>query len=323
MKAVVFREYGQSDVLHMEEVPKPVPADNEVLVKVHAASINSWDWELLRGIPFVNRMMFGLSRPKKINVLGCDIAGKVEAVGSNVKKLQPGDKVFGDLSGGKWGGFAEYTCAREEELTLKPDCLTFEEAAAVPQAGLLALQGLLKGGIQKGQKVLINGASGGSGTFAVQIAKYYGAEVTGVCSTKKMDLVRELGADHVMDYTQEDFTRSTRQYDLIIDAQAHHSIFDYRRALSAKGVYVMHGGCNSSINQVMFLGPLISLFGSKKLSLLMHKANRDMALMVELIESGRVAPVIDKCYPLNETAEAMRYFGELRSARGKVVIRVV
>lgn len=321
MKAIVFTEYGNADVLHMQEIEKPSHKENEVLVRVYAVSINSWDWELLRGVPFVNRLMFGLFRPKKINILGCDIAGRVEAVGSKVKQFKPGDEVFGDLSRGSWGGFAEYTCAREDELSLKPEYLTFKEAAAVPQAGLLALQGLLKGGIKSGQKVLINGASGGSGTFAVQIAKSFGTEVTGVCSTGKMDLVRSLGADHVIDYTQEDFTKNTQHYDLIIDAQAHHSIFDYKRVLSSKGVYVMHGGSNAVANQVIFLGPLISMSGSKKMSLLLHKSNKDMNLLIELLESGRVVPIVDKCYPLSETADAMRYFGEKR-ARGKVVITV-
>lgn len=328
MKAIAFTKYGLADDLQFKEIDKPAPKDNEVLIQVYAASINSWDWELLRGTPFVNRMMFGLFRPKKINVLGFDIAGRIEAVGENVKQFKPGDEVFGDLSGGGWGGFAEYVCAREDELSLKPAGMTFEQAAAVPQAGLLALQGLLKGGIKQEQskssskpvqKVLINGASGGSGTFAVQIAKSFGAEVTGVCSTKKMDLVRSLGADHVIDYTQEDFTKNGQQYDLIIDAQAHHSIFDYKRALSSKGHYVGHGGASSPMTQLIILGPLISMAGSKKLSILMHKPNKDFALMKELLETGKVVPVIDKCYPLNEAIEAMRYYAE-GHAKGKIVI---
>lgn len=329
MKAVVFTKYGSPDFLEFKEVEIPTPKQNEVLVKVKAASINSWDWELLKGTPFINRLVFGLFKPKKINILGFDIAGRVEAVGSKVTQFQAGDEVFGDLSHGGWGGFAEYTCAGEHELTLKPAKLTFEQAAAVPQAGLLALQGLLKGKIQQTlniqnrprQRVLINGASGGSGTFAVQIAKSFGAEVTGVCSTSKMDLVRSLGADHVIDYSQEDFTKNGQHYDLIIDAQGYHSIFDYRRALSPKGIYVMHGGCNASVNQVILLGPLISMLGTKKMRLLMHKANKDMALMMELLDGGMVAPVIDRCYPLSETVEALRYFGERRT-RGKLVITV-
>ncbi|MCK5639936.1 MAG: NAD(P)-dependent alcohol dehydrogenase [Gammaproteobacteria bacterium] len=324
MKAIVFTKYGLADDLQFNDVEKPAPEDNEILIKVHAASINSWDWELLNGTPFVNRMMFGLFRPKKINILGFDVAGRIEAVGENVKQFKSGDEVFGDLSAGGWGGFAEYVCAREDELTLKPSGMTFEQAAAIPQAGLLALQGLLKGQLQQeqttpAQKILINGASGGSGTIAVQIAKSFGAEVTGVCSTNKMDLVRSLGADHVIDYTQEDFTKNGQQYDLIIDAQAHHSIFDYKRALSPGGHYVGHGGASSRMTQIIFLGPLISMFGSKKLSLLMHEPNKDFALMKELFETGKVVPVIDKSYPLSEAIEAMRYYGE-GNARGKVIL---
>ena len=321
MKAIVFRKYGQTDVLHLEEIEKPTPKDDEVLVKVHAASINDWDWQLLQGIPFVNRIMAGLLKPTKIQILGCDIAGRVEAVGKNVKKFRAGDEVFGDLSGCGFGGFAEYVSACENALALKPEVMTFEQAAAVPQAGLLALQGLLKGQIHSGQKVLINGASGGAGTFAVQIAKSFGAEVTGVCSTKKMDFVSSLGADHVIDYMQEDFTKNGQQYDLILDMQAHHSIFDCKRALSPKGMYALVGGSNAQAFQSIFLGPLISMTGSKKMGILMHKPNKDLDLMQELFESGKVIPVIDKLYPLSEAAVAMRYFGEGHK-KGKVVITV-
>lgn len=316
MKAVLFTEYGAPERLQLMEVSTPTPGENEVLVKVHAASINSWDWELLNGIPFANRLSFGLLRPNKIRSLGCDIAGTVEAVGSRVTDLAPGDEVFGDLSASGWNGFAEYVAAPATALSLKPSCLTFEEAAAVPQAGLLALQGLRdKGHLQPGQKVLINGASGGAGTFAVQIARRIGAEVTGVCSSGKMDLVRSLGADHVIDYTQEDFTRSGRQYDLIIDMQAHHSLFDYKRALTPGGLYIMVGGESFRIFQALF----ISLTGSKKIKLLLHKANRGLSDLVKLIEAGKVQPVIDRCYPLCKTAEALRYFGD-GNARGKVII---
>jgi NADPH:quinone reductase-like Zn-dependent oxidoreductase len=318
MKAVVITEYGDPSLLQFKEVEKPTPKDNEVLVKVHAASINSWDWEILQGIPFVNRMTFGLRRPKRIQSLGCDIAGVVEAVGSKVKQLQPGDEVFGDLSRCGWNGYAEYVAAPEKALTIKPPTLSFEEAAAVPQAGLLALQAIChKGQLQPGQKVLINGASGGSGTFAVQIAKAIGAEATGVCSTSKMDLVRAVGADHVIDYTQEDFTRNGQQYDLIIDMQAHHSLFDYKRALSPGGVYIMVGGESFRIFQAMF----ISLTGSRKIKLLLHRANKGLEEMINLLESGKVKPIIDRVYPLRETAEAFRYFGE-HKARGKVVITI-
>ncbi len=320
MKAITFSKYGQPDVLHLEEVEKPTPKDNEVLVKVYAASINDWDWQLLQGIPFVNRLMAGLLKPTRIKILGCDIAGRVEAVGKNVKQFYAGDEVFGDLSGCGFGGFAEYVCARENALALKPETMTFEDAAAVPQAGLLALQGLReKGEVQPGQKVLINGASGGAGTFAVQIAKSFGAEVTGVCSTKKMDFVRSVGADHVIDYTQEDFTKNGQHYDLILDMQAHHSVFDYKRALSPNGIFVMVGGSSALVNKLIFLGPWISMTESKKMGLLLHKANKSMDSMKELLESGTVVPVIDKLFPLSEAAEAMRYFGEGHK-KGKVVI---
>ena len=330
MKALTFYQYGSHEALNLEEVEKPTPKDNEVLVKVKAASINSWDWELLQGKPFVNRMMFGLLKPKKINILGCDIAGRIEAVGKKVKQFKLGDEVFGDLSAGGWSGFAEYVCSRENELALKPVSMTFEQAAAIPQAGLLALQGLRKGQLQlnetnqeqidPAQKVLINGASGGSGTFAVQIAKSFGAEVTGICSTKKMDFVRSLGADHVIDYVREDFTKNGQQYDLILDAQAYHSIFDYKRALNPKGIYVMHGGGSSQANQAIFLGPLLSMMSSKKMGILMHKPNvNDLNIMNTLFEEDKVIPVIDKHFSLSQGAEAMRYYGE-GNAKGKVVI---
>lgn len=322
MKAVVLKKYGTPDFFELIEVKKPVPKDNKVSIKVHAVSINSWDWEILIAKPFVNRVMVGLLKPTRIKILGCDIAGQIEAVGSNVKQFQPGDAVFGDLSRSGWGGFAEYVCANENALTRKPANMTFEQAAAVPQAGLLALQGLqYKSSIQSGQRVLINGASGGVGTFAVQIAKAFGAEVTGVCSTGKMDSVLALGADHVIDYTQEDFTRNGQCYDRILDVKGFHSIFDYKRALKPGGIYVMAGGCSSLINQVMFLGPLISLTSYKKMGLLLHKANKGLNELIELIESEKVSPVIDKRFTLNEVPEAMQYFGEGR-ARGKVVVTI-
>ena len=299
MKAIVYHKYGLPDVLEQKEVEKPTPKDNEVLIKVHAASVNSWDWELLRGTPFVNRLMFGLLRPKKIKILGCDIAGRVEGVGKKVKQFQPGDEVFGDISGCGWGGFAEYVCASENTLALKPAGMSFEEVAAVPQAGVLVLQGLRQGQIQQGQKVLINGAGGGVGSFAVQIAKSLGAEVTGVDSTSKLDMMRSLGADHVIDYTQEDFSKNGQRYDLILDVMAHHSIFDYKRALRPKGIYVMVGGATARIFQLLFLGPLISMTSSKKMSLLLHKPNTsDLDFIKTLFKSGKVVPVIDKRYPL-------------------------
>jgi len=319
MKAIVYTKYGLPDVLQLKEVAKPYPKDNEVLIKVQAASINDWDWGLLQGTPFANRLQFGLLKPQK-QILGSDIAGRVEAVGVNVKQFQPGDEVFGDICG-CWGGFAEYVCARDNALTLKPASMTFEEAAAVPQAALLALQGLrYKRQIQPGQKVLINGAGGGAGTFAVQIAKSFGAEVTGVDSTIKLDIMRSIGADQVIDYTQEDFTKNGQHYNLILDFAAYHSIFDYKRSLSTKGIYVIVGGSSARFFQTVFLGPLISMTG-KKMGLLLHKPNKDLAYMKELFEAGKVKPIIDRCYPLSEVAEAFRYFGE-GHARGKVVITV-
>ncbi|MCH8089835.1 MAG: NAD(P)-dependent alcohol dehydrogenase, partial [Chloroflexi bacterium] len=252
MKAIVYHKYGLPDVLGFEEVEKPTPRDDEVLVKVHAASINSWDWDLLRGRPVVR--MWGLFKPK-YTIPGSDIAGRVEAVGRKVKQFQPGDEVYGDLSGCGWGGFAEYVCGRENALALKSTSMTFEEAAAVPQAGLLALQGLRdKIEIRPGHKVLMNGAGGGVGTFAIQIAKNLGAEVTGVDSARKFDMIRSLGADHVIDFAIEDFTKNGQQYDLILDVVASRSMFDYKRALSPHGTYVMIGGSGARILQVMLLG---------------------------------------------------------------------
>ena len=319
MKAIVYTHYGPPDVLKLEEVEKPAPQDNEVLVKVHAASVNAADWHILRGKPFLVRLMgFGLLKPKN-KILGGDIAGRVEAVGRNVKQFQPGDEVFGNIR----GGFAEYVCAREDALVLKPANLSFEEAAAIPIAAVTALQGLRdKGQIQPGQKVLINGASGGVGTFAVQIAKSFGAEVTGVSSTRNVDMVRSIGADQVIDYTQEDFTQNGQRYDLILAANGYHWISDYKRALSPKGMYVMTGGSMAQMFQAMLLGPLISMTGSKKMGNLMAKLNqKDLVFMQDLLEAGKVVPVIERSYPLGETAEAIRYLEE-GHARGKVVITV-
>ncbi len=324
MKASVLTRYGSPDYFELKEVEKPIPKDNEVLVKIYSASVNSWDWEILIARPFVNRLMVGLLKPTKIKILGCDIAGRVEAVGKNVKLLKSGDEVFGDLSGSGWGGFTEYVCAPEDALALKPASLTFEQAAAVPQAALLALQGLRKGKIKQGhtqsaQKILINGAGGGVGSFAIQIAKTFGADVTGVDSTEKMDMMRSIGADHVIDYTQQDFTKNGQHYDLILDVMAHHSIFDYKRALNPNGIYVMVGGATAIVNQLLFLGPWITMFGNKKMSLLFHKPNKGLDFMKELLDTGKVIPVIDRRYSLADVAEALRYFGE-GHVKGKIVI---
>ena len=323
MKAIVHHKYGPPDVLKLEEIPKPTAGDDEVLVKVHAASANAGDWHLMRADPFLIRLMFGgLLKPKN-KILGADIAGRVEAVGSNVRQFQPGDEVFGDLSGCGFGAFAEYVCAPESALALKPANTTFEEAAAVPLAALAALQGLRdKGQIQPGQRVLINGASGGVGTFAVQIAKAFGADVTGVCSTRNLDMVRSIGADQVIDYTQKDCTQNGQRYDLILDTAAYRSASDYQRVLSPKGTYVMVGGSTVRMFQMMILGPWISMTGNQKMDFLISKPNQeDLGVLKDLIEAGKVVPVIDRRYKLSEVPEAMRYL-EAGHTQGKVVITV-
>ncbi|MFD2445545.1 NAD(P)-dependent alcohol dehydrogenase [Bacillus sp. CGMCC 1.16607] len=319
MKAIVYNEYGTADVLKLKEVNIPAIKDNEVLVKVHAVSVNSWDWDLLRGKPFLARLG-GLNKPK-FKILGADIAGKVEAIGSGVKQFMPGDAVFGDISWCGWGGFAEYVSVREDALTLKPDVMTFEEAAAIPQAAVLALQGIRdKGQIKEGQKVLINGAGGGVGTFALQIAKLYGAEVTCVDRASKLDMLQSLGADHVLDYTREDFIQKGQCYDLILDVVGSRSIFNYKRILNPKGTYVMVGGPLSLILQLVIFGPLISKVASKNMNILFHRPNQnDQNVLKELFLIGSVKPVIDRQFSLSEVGKAIQYLGE-GHAKGKVVI---
>src|SRR5881227_2805630 len=321
MKAMVYHTYGSPDVLKLEEIEKPIPQGDEVLVQVHATSVNAGDWHLLRAKPFLMRFMgFGLLKPKH-TILGSDIAGRVEVVGRNVKQFQSGDEVFGNTAKYGFGGFAEYVSVPENALVLKPTTISFEEAAAVPQAALTALQGLRdKGHIQKGQKVLIHGAGGGVGTFAVQIAKSFGAEVTAVCSTRNLDIVRSIGADHVIDYTQEDFTKNGQRYDLILAVNGYHSISDYKRALNPEGVYVQTGGSNAQLFQAMLLGPLVSRTGRQKMGNSAHKPNqRDLIFMKELLEASKVKPVIDRRFPLGDVADAIRYL-EAGHAQGKVVI---
>jgi len=322
MKAIVCTEYGSPDVLQLKEVEKPVPEDDEALVKVHATSINAGDLETLRGM-WVAR--FGGPLRPQYKILGTDVAGRVEAVGRNVKQFQPGDEIWGDLSFPYgYGTFAEYVCVSENALALKPASMTFEEATTYPHSAIITLQNLRdKGQIQPGQKVLINGAGGGMGTFAVQIAKYYGAEVTGVDSAYKLDMLRSIGADHVVDYTQEDYTKSGRRYDLVLDVVAYRSVFDYRRALSPEGVFIFVGGSLATVLQVVLLGALISRMGSKKIGLNKWEPNNkeDLEFLAELFETGKVVPVIDRRYPLSEVPEALRYL-EGGHARGKVVITV-
>jgi NADPH:quinone reductase-like Zn-dependent oxidoreductase len=323
MKAIVCTKYGPPDALQFKEVAKPVPGDDEVLIKIHAASVNAYDWHLLTADFFLVRLMGGgLLKPKNPRP-GEDVAGSVEAVGRNVRQFRPGDEVFGDLCECGRGGFAEYVCARENALVLKPANVTFEQAAAVPMAAVTALHGLRDvGQVQSGQKVLVNGASGGVGTFAVQIAKAFGAEVTAVCSTRNLEQARKLGADHVIDYTQEDFTRSGRRYDLIFAANGYHPLSAYKRVLSPKGKYVMSGGSLPQIMQAMLLGRWLSQTGGKKMAGLSSRPNqKDLVFIKGLIEAGKVVPVIDRRYPLSDIADALRYFGE-GHARGKVVITV-
>ena len=320
MKAVVYHQYGSPDVLKIEEVEKPAPQENQVLIKVLASSVNAGDYRVMRANPFLIRMMTGgLLRPKNPR-LGSDVAGRVEAVGGNVKQFRPGDEVFGFSN----GAFAEYVCSREGAVARKPDNISFEEAAAAPVAAITALQGLRDaGGIQPGQKVLVQGGSGGVGMFAVQLAKTFGAEVTAVCSTKNLDMARSLRADHVIDYTQEDFTQNGQQYDLILAVNGYHPLSAYQRALSPQGVYVCAGGTMPQFFQAMFLGPLMSRKGGKRMgSMGIAKISQeDLVFLGEQLEAGKIVSVIDGKYPLSEIAEAFRYVEEVH-AQGKVVITV-
>lgn len=321
MKAIVYHEYGSPDVLKCEEIEKPTAGDDEVLIRCRAAAVNPLDRHFMRGEPYPVRSMTGLRKPKTGRP-GVDLAGQVEAIGRNVTRFQPGDEVFGASK----GAFAEYVCAGENKLVLKPANITFEQAASVPVAALSALQGLRdKGRIQPGQKVLINGAAGGVGTFSVQIAKSFGADVTGVCSSKSADIVRSIGADHVIDYTREDFTKSGQRYDLIFDCVGNRSLSDLRRAMTAKGTYVVVGGPAGR-----WIGPLapslrallVSPFVSQNLVTFTASINKeDLVVLKELIEAGKVTPVIDSCYNLSEVPQAVRHLEE-GHARGKIVITV-
>jgi len=322
MKAIVCRNYGSPDVLKCEEIEKPTAGDDEILIKVRAASVNPLDWHLMRGTPYIGRIMTGLRKPK-ITRPGVDVAGGVEAVGRNVTQFKPGDNVFGSCR----GAFAEYACTSESALVMKPYNVTFEQAASAPVAAFTALQGLRdKGQIQPGQKVLINGAAGGVGTFTVQVAKWFGADVTGVCSTRNVDLVRSIGADRVIDYTQQDFTESGERYDLIFDLVANHSLLACRRVLNPKGRYI-GAGVLSGVSMIGLPARwitvlVLSRFVSQKFVMFMaRRSKEDLTIMRELMEAGKVTPVIDKRYRLSEVPEAIRYLAE-GHARGKVVITV-
>ncbi len=319
MKAIVYEKYGGPGNLQLKEVPTPTPKDDEVLIKVYAVSINDWDHGLLCGDP-INRMMFGLRKPKK-QILGSDVAGRIEAVGKNVSKFQPGDDVYGDLSG-KWGGLAEYVCASENSLALKPASMSYEQAAAIPQAAMLAVQGLIdKAKIKQGQKILLNGAGGGVGTFAIQIAKLYSAEITAVDSTHKLDMLLSLGADHVIDYKKEDFTKNGKQYDIVLDVKTNRSVFDCAKALKPGGIYATVGGSIGRLLQALFVAPWILLFSKKKIGIVALKTNKDLVYMNELFETGKVKPVIDGHYKLEDAPAAMKVFGKAEH-KGKLVISI-
>lgn len=322
MKAIIYTKYGPPDVLALQQVEKPTPQDDEVLVKIHAVSLNQYDWHLLTADIFLVRLMGGgLLKPKR-GAPGADIAGRVEAVGANVTHFQIGDEVFGDIAAVGGGGCAEYACAPEKLLAHKPTNLSFEQAAAVPMAGVTALQGLRDvGKIQAGQKVLIQGAAGGVGTFAVQTAKMYGADVTAVCSTRNLEQARALGADAVIDYTKTDFTRAGKQYDLIFAANGYHSLAAYKRALTPNGIYVMAGGTMRQIFDAVLWGAWHSRGGQKMGNVMAHPSQEDLLFLKEQIEAHKIIPVIDRCYPLRETADAMRYLGQ-GHARGKVILTV-
>jgi NADPH:quinone reductase-like Zn-dependent oxidoreductase len=323
MKAIVQTEYGSPGVLSLQEVDKPVIPHHGVLVRVRAASINAGDWHLMRGDPFLSRLMFGGILKPKFKTLGMDVAGRVEAVGKDVTQFQVGDEVFGDLSECGFGAFAEYACGTEAALSLKPTNISFEQAATVPGAALTALQGLRDcGQIRSGQKVLINGAASGVGSFAVQIAKAFGAEVTAVCSTNKLEMVKSIGAENAIDYTQTDVTKNGQQYDLILDVAAYRSVFEYAPILKADGTYVLVGGSISRLFKVLLFGSVISRIMRRKVKCLMVKPNRaDLVILKDLIEAGKIVPFIDRTYKLSEVPTAICQL-EQRQVRGKIAISV-
>lgn len=320
MKAVVYTKYGGSEVLQYTDVPKPVPRADEVLVKVCSASINSWDWDLLRGKPYLYRLIFGVFKPK-YKIIGCDIAGSVEAVGDNITQFKAGDSVMGDISE-TWGGFAEYVCVKEKQLLLMPAGFSFDMAASVPQAGVLAIQSIYdKKQLRKGDKVLINGAGGGVGTFALQLAKLLETEVTCVDSEDKLAMLSDLGANWVIDYKTKDFTKEGNKYDLIIDVVANRSIFAYRRCLTHNGVFVMIGGSIPSLLQAGLLGAMLSKKDGKRLGVLIHQPNKNISMINALVQAGKLKPVIDKVFTLQQLPDAMKYFGSGK-VKGKIIVRM-
>ncbi|REL38583.1 NAD(P)-dependent alcohol dehydrogenase [Rhodohalobacter sp. SW132] len=321
MKAILLKEYGLPDVLEIGEAENPVPNDEEVLVRIHSASINDWDWGIVRGKPFVIRLFFGLAKPK-INIPGVDISGKIEAVGGNVRSFNIGDEIYCDLSECGCGGFAEYVCVPEKDLSKKPSNISHNDASALPHAGLLALQGLVgKGKVKSGQSVLINGAGGGVGTLGIQILKPYGVKVTGVDSGEKLGLMTSLGFDSVVDYKKADFTDTGEKYDLILDTKSNRSLFKYARSLKKNGAYITVGGSMYRLLEVALLGSLISLFTGKKLSVLIHQPNKGLDQISRLVEEGQIKPVVDGPYGFDKIPELIQYFGEGRHL-GKIVVEI-
>lgn len=321
MKAIVYEKYGLTDVLNLREIDQPVPKEDEVLVKIHTASVNNWDWDRLTGKPYLYRLLSGITKPK-LPILGCDIAGTVVEVGKGVTKFKDGDQVFGDLSEGNWGAFAEYACASQNELTPKPAFLSFEEAAAIPQAGVMALQGIRKKkDLKAGDKVLMNGAAGAVGSFVLQMARAMDYEITGVDHGNKADFMKSLGADHTIDYTRENFTMNGKKYDLIIDVVANQSVATYKNSLTSNGVYAMIGGKIPSAIGIGLLGPFYSKKGGRQIGILGIKTNQGLGDIVEMIESGKIKPVIDKVFPLEKTAEAIQRIGD-GTVLGKVLIKM-
>ena len=321
MKAVVMERYGGADVLGLRDVPVPRPGAHEVLVRVQAASVNDWDWAMVQGRPFAARLLHGLLKPR-VATPGCDIAGRVEAVGTGVEALQAGDEVYGDLCECGFGAFAEYVCVPAATLARKPAAMTFEQAAAIPQAAMLAVQGLVDvGGIQDGQRILLNGAGGGVGTFALQLAKLHDVEVTGVDRGSKLDMLRAMGADHVVDYMEQDFTRSGEAYDLILDVKTDRPLRAYARALRPGGTYATVGGDTARLLRVAALGSLVARGSRKRLRVVALKPNKDLAFVNELFEAGGVTPVIDRLYALEEVREAFRYYST-GDHKGKIVVAI-
>lgn len=321
MKAILLKEYGLPNLLEFGEVAKPIPNDNEVLIRIHSASINDWDWGLVRGKPFIIRLFFGLKKPK-INIPGVDVSGKIEAVGSKVSSFKIGDEIYCDLSENLCGGFAEYVCVPEETVSIKPSNISHNDASALPHAGLLALQGLVeKGKVKSGQTILINGAGGGVGTLGIQILNSYQVKVTGVDSAEKLDLMKSLGFDIVIDYKKVDFTDTGDKYDLILDTKSNRSVFKYARSLKKNGTYITVGGSMYRLIEISLIGSLISLFTGKKLSVLIHKPNKGLDQLSKLVEKGQVRPVVDGPYGFDKIPELIQYFGEGKHL-GKIVVEI-